>query len=224
MLNEKYNFVTSINQMGNATGNDSDMEGESHIIKVFEEACISLSHERRPQYTMIEMGAANAYYSLLFRHIVGKEKCINFMVEPIQWRCEMGRNEFKKNNCWGIFYENGVGKKWEWNTETSDVASITIKEIMEKNRLDNIDMLHCDIDGSELEMLLADRDVFESAKIKYVFLYTHVGEPLFPPKLHEQCKDFFHKLNYDLIYEWRFRDNTSFPETDDSLVYRRKKI
>lgn len=210
--------------MGSVTGNDSNMLGESHIIKVFEEASLSLLHENQPRYSMIELGAANAYYSLLFRHIVGKDKCINIMVEPIHWRCDMGRKEFETNNCSGIFYERGVGKKWEWNAETSNVSSITIQEIMEENKLDNIDVLHCDIDGSELDMLLANRIIFESTKISYVFLYTHVGEPLFPPRLHEQCKDFFDKLDYDLIYEWRLRDNLSFPATDDSLVYRRKKI
>lgn len=213
-ITEKYGFKVSLNQFGKPVKSDFFEKGETEPIELFEKEALELGLQNKPMSSMVELGSANAYYSLLFKHIVGRDRTLNIMVEPFRWRMELGEKEFAANDCKGIFYNAGVGKAWEWDNKTEKVPTITLRTIMLNARLSEIDFLHCDIDGSELEMLQDNRKTFEAGKVRWAFIYTH--ESLVRKGFHDECKHFFDGLNYDLKHEWVCKEKT----TDDLLIYR----
>jgi len=213
-ITEKYGFRVSVDQFGKSVHPTFFERWETVPIELFEQEALELKIQNKPISSMVELGAANAYYSLLFKHIIGKDRTLNIMVEPFRWRLEMGEKEFALNNCKGIFYNAGVGKAWKWDNKTSKVPTVTLKLIMLNAHLSEIDFLHCDIDGSELQMLQDNRKTFEEGKIRWAFIYTH--ESLVKKGHHDECKQFFNDLNYDLKHEWFCKER----KTDDLLVYR----
>jgi hypothetical protein len=214
-ITEKYGFKVSVDQFGKTVSPYHFDCGETGPIELFEKEVNELKLENKPMSSMLELGSANAYYSLLFKHIIGKDRSFNIMVEPIPWRCRLGMKDFELNNCKGMFYNCGVGKDWHWNGKTFKVPTVTLKSILRDTKLSEIDFLHCDIDGSELQMLQDNKEIFELGKVRWAFIYTH--ESLIRKGFHNECKQFFDGLNYDLKHEW----NCVRRMTDDLLVYRR---
>jgi len=58
-----------------------------------------------------------------------------------------------------------------------------------------IDLLHCDIQGDEVEMLIAEAGRFNRSMIDYVFISTHSMNG------HNQCTDLLIQYDYHIIAE-----------------------
>lgn len=195
---EKYNFRVSVDQFHNLVDCRFEDASEKLIIDYFETICLELKNENKQLYSMIELGSNQCYYSLLFKHILGKQNTINIMVEPSEKNLAIGKSQFDINSCEGIFYHNGIGNNLTlFLTEDvkTNVNSITIQEIIKSNDLKTIDVLHCDIDGSEKIFLNENENDIKNCIFSYIFLMTHTES------LHEFCKAKLLEHKYNLIAE-----------------------
>jgi hypothetical protein len=183
------------------------------VLEYFEGCCLHLKNKQKSSYTMIELGSNWSYYSLLFKHIIGKDKTLNIMVEPIDDSLELGKMHFELNNCEGIFYKRGVTEYMEYYDKQIKLDLITLNEILENNKIDQVDLLHADIDCSEVKMLNLNIDFFKNRKAANVFILTH------GVSYAEECKEIFNSLPYKLLKEFPFGTQGG----DGLLIYNLKR-
>lgn len=204
---QKYGFKVSVNQFHQPVPEDYQDTSEQILIDQFELIVQSLSSEDHPPYSMLELGSNQCYYSLLFKHILGKDKTISVMIEPHLDNLNVGKAEFAANDCDGIFYHASIGSEWVLKGTRLDTTEVTLNELIDHNNLTKFDVIQCDIDGSELIMLESNVQFFTDCRARYIFLATHSSE------LHSKCRDFFANLNYSLIL-----DHPSMDVGHDSLL------
>lgn len=194
-ITQKYNFKVSINQFQQPVSEHWWDASEQLLIDFFEKTCLELKNLNKTNYTMIELGSNQCYYSLLFKHILGKNITTNIMVEPFKTHYDVGQKQFELNNCTGIFYNNSIGTSWENFRSTFDVEPITLNEILKEQDISEVDIIQCDIDGSEHYMLDINSDFFINKKAKYLFLGTHSTE------LHNNCKQMLEQYGYNILLD-----------------------
>lgn len=199
-ITEKYGFQVSINQFHQPVDKNWWDESEQLLINCFEQACLELKQTNRCNYAMIELGSNQCYYSLLFKHILGKRNTTNIMVEPYKPHFEAGKTQFELNRCNGRFYNNSIGKLWAAYQTTFDVEPIMLNKILQEQGISKVDIIQCDIDGSEQCMLDTNLNFFINKRTKYLFLATHSTE------LHNYCKTFLENVDYKVIMDHPYND------------------
>lgn len=213
-ITSKYGFKVSMNQFGQPVPSDHHDESEQILIDKFEEYTVGLKSKGRSNYSMIELGSDHAYYSLLFKHILGVDVTTNIMVEPFTEHMERGKHHFNINGVDGHFIDKCVNTSWVLKGTTFDTDVVTLKELLDQHNINDLDVLHCDIDGSELNMLITNTDVFDKQLINYVYLLTH------SPDLHKDCKSFLLEKKYELLLDHNIQD----VGYDSLLIFKRPTI
>jgi len=193
---EKYGFKIHKNQHKVAVPPTWEDSLEKDTIDLFEACCLNLKNRNNKLYTMVELGSNWCYYSLLFKHIIGKEKTLNIMVEPVEDSLQLGKDHFTLNSCEGIFYKKGITNTMEYYDKIIKLDFITLDEILKQNSLTHLDILHSDVDGNEIELIEKNIDFFKEGKAKNVFILTH-GD-----NCSSKCKEFFNQFPYSLIAEF----------------------
>lgn len=197
---KKYNFKIEIDQFGNSFQNqDFYDKSEEILIQKFEKVAEIIKSYNQNQYSMVELGCNQCFYSIFFHSIIGKDNTKIILVEPYKPFLQRGLRNLSINNLDIEIVNKCVGKK-KWIGQSPDyefdVDLISLKELIEDS---DIDFLHCDIDGSEIEMLHENRDVFLSSRFKVIFILTHDVDS--DVSTHQNTKDFFSFTDYRLIYE-----------------------
>jgi hypothetical protein len=139
---------------------------------------------------MIELGSYWSWYSIWFSKFVKNSKV--FCVEPDENNIKVGIKNFVLNNLTPNFIKGKVSNK-DFNPYTFFV----------EKKINNIDIVHCDIQGYELEMLEMIQPYLVENKIKYIFISTHSN------KLHYDCINFLEKNDYKILCSCDF-DNQTF--------------
>ncbi len=142
--------------------------------------------------TIVELGAYWAFYSMWFSQKIKDAKA--FCVEPNRTHRDIGIDNCKRNNIDAKFMSGGIGSK---------PGQKTVIEIMKKEGIDYIDILHADIQGSELEMLQDSVSLLDEQKINYLFVSTHTQD------LHISCEKLLEEHNYRIVASADF-DNETF--------------
>ena len=130
--------------------------------------------------TMIELGANWAFYSMWFQKEVPNAR--NFMIEPDPENLNRGVRNFRLNDFNGQFLRGGVGP-----------GAQGLRQFLTQAKIEYIDLLHADIQGAELHLLEAIRDLLDARKVGYIFISTHSQE------LHEQCTEFLVGCDYLIL-------------------------
>ena len=210
--NVKYNFKVVTDQFGySVTENFYDIH-EIEMINRFEEVCLKLvENEDKLVFSMIELGSNQAYYSLLFHKILLKysKVPVNILVESNVDAIPRGIKHFEMNNCIGKFFNSIIGNMDTVKrlphllklNEESGIKISTLTNIMLQENINYLDVLHCDIDYAEYDMLMTSKEVFQNKQIDYIFLATHGAE------LHQKCKQFLLDCGYNIIFEHDDMDN-----------------
>ena len=155
--------------------------------------------------TMIELGAYWSFYSMWFNKDVKNAR--NYMIEP--WTLEHGINNFKINNLKGKFFQYYISEKPGIHHDGSKI--ISIDSFVKDQNIDFVDLLHSDIQGSELEMLQGAINTLSEGKVGYIFVSTHSNE------LHKSCAGFLEKLGYSQVCSANLDETYSY---DGLLVYK----
>jgi hypothetical protein len=210
-ITEKYNFKVSMDQFGNTVSSNWYDDTELIMLEAFEQAILGLPN--KDHYTMVELGANQAYYSLLFKSILGKDKTTNIMVEPYEPYIHRAKHEFDLNSYKGIYINRGIGTKCQILGHSFDKPTTSLDELIKEFEIKELDCLQCDIDGAEFLMLEGANNSLTEGKINYLFVATHFGIDK-----HEEFKNKMNKFNYELILD----KPNKIVGGDSLVIYKRK--
>ncbi len=184
------------------TGHNSYYEDFSNVLVLnrgvhepLEEFCFqeTLKKVRKQKPSMIELGSYWAHYSMWFQKEFPDGNC--FMVEPDSSRLEAGRSNFVANNfSKGQFIHSKVSN-----------YDFRLDNFYKEKRLEEVTILHSDIQGWELEMLDGAKSFLDAQAAKYIFLSTH-GQ-----KIHEEAIKTLESYDYTIEVSSDFDNHsTSF--------------
>ena len=140
--------------------------------------------------TMIELGSYWAHYSMWFlREKLGAK---SICVEPHESFLQIGQNNFLINGFEGTHINAEIG-----------IHGLTVEEIFQSEGLKHLDILHCDIQGAELEMLAGAERLLASKMVNYVFISTH------SELLHEKVVIKLMEHNYRIEVSSPFDEHTT---------------
>jgi hypothetical protein len=133
-----------------------------------------------PKGVILELGAYWGFYSMWFCGEVPEARA--YLVEPLPANLDFGKRNFALNGFKGDFTQAYVGRKAGVSPDGTKV--IGVDEFMQEKGLEKLSILHCDIQGFELEMLAGAENAIQGGKIDYYFISTHSAE------LHAACEAF----------------------------------
>jgi len=149
---------------------------EPNQIKLFYKVLEDIKSDKP---VMLELGAAEGYYSLIFENYYkGNRESLNICLEVVPHKCE----QIKSNLPAAKVYNGYAG---EWDTTDGDYINISsgtglekikkysLKEIINDNDINVYDILHVDIQGGErglIEELMED-NLYR--KFNNFFISTH---------------------------------------------------
>ncbi|WP_316759835.1 FkbM family methyltransferase [Pedobacter aquatilis] len=148
---------------------------------------------------MIELGSYWAFYSMWFLKETKGGKA--FLFEPDMNNLNFGISNFEINNFVGDFNLAMIGKKLNLS---SLPPVLNIDFIMEDKKIDFLDILHCDIQGFECQMLEGAVQTLSNKKVGYIFISTHSNE------IHDICVKFLLKLKYLILFDCNLEETYSF--------------
>ena len=154
--------------------------------------------------TMIELGSYWGYYSMWFNHSI--RNATNILVDSAANHLDVGKKNFEINNMSGTFENMFVGADNEANNTSVD-------DIIKRNNLDNVDIVHADIQHAEYNMLIGSRNAIASKKIKWFFISTHNAG------LNELCNKYLVKNGYYILESIRYPKKPSI----DGLIVAKLK-
>jgi hypothetical protein len=130
---------------------------------------------------MIELGSYWAFYSMWFhRRVIDAH---NYCVEPNLANLHVGMMNCRINQIDGIdFTQASIGHQ-----------QLTVCQLVQQKHINQIDLLHSDIQGAELEMLQDAIPLLDSQQITYLFVSTHSDQ------LHYDCMALLQQHHYRII-------------------------
>lgn len=138
---------------------------------------------------IIELGSYWAFYTTWFLKTFPSGK--GFCVEPESEGLKIGKQNAEKNNVFPTFKQGFISH-----------AHISVPKLFQEYSLEKIDILHCDIQGYEVEMLQDAASLLQNKQIKYLFISTHSNS------LHTECLNILRHYNYRIIGGADFDDET----------------
>src|SRR5262249_30610806 len=140
--------------------------------------------------TMLEIGAYWSYYSLWFLLNHPKRRAI--AIEPSPYCLEIGRRNAELNGCSIDFVQGFVGGTGPelapfdvGGGEIHALKRIDVPSLLRDRDVAYLDILHCDGQGCELDLLVSCGDLLKAHKIGFVLLSTHILPNLPDPLLHQ---------------------------------------
>ena len=170
---EQFNYL-----LKNIPWNDEQLQ-----VDFFVKALDDIAESKKDKPLMIELGSGGidgSYYSLLFEKYFNYN-CDIINTEPrkylIDWAKEKWNGKHLINTkfyiCYhGVLMDNCSIAEGQ-SFDKDNIPCLKIKTIWEENNVDKVDMLHCDIQQAEIEVLqeLLEEDLLK--KIHYYFISTH---------------------------------------------------
>lgn len=169
--------------------------------------------------TMIELGACDAYYSLIFNKFFSDKNVKNYCIEISKEFLEIGKRNALNNDCKNIEFINaGIGEINKTSVHVlcdgmDTVDMYTLSDFIKNKNIDFIDVLHMDIQGTEISVLedITRNDLFK--KIRYSFISTHHQDGIFGPSYHA-C----HKILENVSKKIHFTDEHNGGVGDGLIV------
>jgi hypothetical protein len=157
---------------------------------------------------MVELGAYWGFYSMWFHKEVQNPTC--YLIEPVMGGLRYGQRNFAMNDMVGKFVQAYVGAS---TSEAGEgIPVVCIDDFAAEHGIKQIHILHADIQGAELDMLLGARRSLEASLVDYLIISTHTNE------LHTHCLSFLVEHGYAIISE----ANTSQSYSVDGVIVARR--
>lgn len=169
-----------------------------------------LKSQKKPNYTMLELGSFWAFYSMWFKKDL--PTTTNIMVEPEPFNIGCGLRNFNLNGFAGTFINSFVSNS---KRNEANQSYVSVDSIFSDYNLNYIDIVHCDIQGHETDMLTGAINTMQKAKIGYFFISTHSND------LHSHCIRTLNKNNYLILASANMEETYSF---DGLIVARHSSI
>ena len=141
---------------------------------------------------IIELGAYWAHYSMWLKKKFPEAKC--YLIEPDLKNLECGKNNFTINNFEGEFINNSI---------QSSERGFQLDVFASEKKLTSINILHCDIQGYEVNMLEGVKFIFENQIVDYAFISTH------SEAIHKRVIEKLEKFKYKIEVSSGFDNHTT---------------
>lgn len=160
-----------------------------------------------PKATMIELGGFWSYYSLWFlQGFAGERQSV--VVEPDTENLRVGRLNAQLNDGAIEFINAAVGaeplhhRKFACeNGARVTIPQVTVPGVMERCNIQTLDILHCDIQGFETEVLLSCRSLLAEGRIRFCVISTHAAAISGDPLTHQRCLKFMQDAGGRILAE-----------------------
>lgn len=164
----------------------------------------------RPGGVMIELGSYWAFYTMWFRQVVPEAH--NYCIEPNYLNLQVGIR-----NC----QHNHLDASVDFTQAVVDHQHLHVSDFANQKKITQIDLLHSDIQGAELEMLTDMIPLLDQKKIHYLFISTHSDQ------LHADCLRLLQQHQYRIIAQADYEHETfcfdgiivACPTDDQTLPY-----
>ena len=156
-----------------------------------------------------EVGSFWAWWSLMFRKKYPNGK--NILVEFAKAQLLCGEKNFEINEYDFVSYHAGMCIEHSSQRGVEDLGSnVSLQEIIENNKLSIIDVLHMDIQHSELEAVKDIIPFLSEKKILNIVVSTH------SQFIHIELLNIFTENGYEIVWytEWN---------GDDGQIYARPR-
>jgi FkbM family methyltransferase len=151
-----------------------------------------LAHLLPEDATMIELGSNWGYYSAWFLKDRPDRRAI--LVEPDPANRAVGERNLALNGLTATVLEGTVGARAcpasLFETERSGLRSIpcfSVPSLLADQDMAAVDLLHCDTQGAELDVLTGSLDLFAAGRIGWIMLSTHVHQISGDALTHQRC-------------------------------------
>ncbi len=158
---------------------------------------------------MLELGSWWSYYSLWFQKEIKNAQ--NYMIEPDPNNLEVGRRNFALNGMEGShFFNFAIGKEsidsiiyrcYESDNVERPIQVVSVDDFVAHEEIRYIDLLLCDIQGFELEMLEGAIHCIEERKFRFMLISTHHHEISKDPLMHQKCLMFLQDHGARILLE-----------------------
>ncbi len=143
----------------------------------------------RPGGVMVELGAYWGFYSMWFARTVPDARCV--LVEPAAENLVLGKANFRLNGLAGDFVRAGIGAKSGYLPGLGPMTCVD--DLVADHKLGQIDILHCDIQGFEGDMLRGAARTLAARQVRFAFVSTHTNA------LHTECRAALVAHGFDII-------------------------
>ena len=143
------------------------------------------------QPIMIELGCFWALWSIIFRKKFPNGKTI--ILEGDKNKLDVGISNLNKNNIDILkYYHNTISRDFSDSSFNPKVNDIGLDKIIIENNITHIDLLHADIQGSEIRLIDDIIILLSSRKISNIIIATHSTE------IHNTILDKLSSINLEL--------------------------
>jgi len=172
--------------------------------------------EERSNLTMIELGSNDAFYTVLFNKFFENKNPTNVCVDLCKNFYELTVHNCTVNNCKNTFFEYAsvgtVNEPYFNNLALHEpslvgeysTVKLSLTDIINKYNLNKINILHMDIQGSEVSVL---REILDKKiEVEYIFVSIHSNESaaVGEDNVYLQCKNLLNKLKVNYIFDSEF--------------------
>ncbi len=130
----------------------------------------NLGREPGP-FTMMELGAYWGFYSAWFKKALPSSRTI--LVEPVWENMQFGRKTFALN---GFETESIRALVSDSYVHDRKLPTVSLPWLMDHFQLQQLDLLHSDIQGFETHMLEGASQLLQEGRIRVAFISTHTEE------------------------------------------------
>lgn len=159
-----------------------------------------------PEAKMIELGGNWSFYSIWFLSSSAERQSIVLEPDPAYLRA--GKENAELNNVRPTFFNAYVGETSmppsPFLTESSGevvIPCISVPELIETAGWKILDILHCDTQGAELDVIRSCIPLFQKNMIKWVVVSTHVHHISGDPLTHQRCLSLLKQLGANVVVE-----------------------
>lgn len=137
--------------------------------------------------TMIEIGGYWSYYSMWFLQNRPDRRAI--IVEPDTTNLALAEKNLALNNLKAELVRGYIGQTYAHliSGAASPPPAIDVPDLLAAKGLTFIDLLHCDAQGAETELLESCEALFRAGRVGWLFLSTHGAAITGDPLTHQKC-------------------------------------
>lgn len=155
---------------------------------------------------MLELGGWWSFYTLWF--LQGHPRRRGFVVEPDPSHRALGEANARRNGLAPMFMAGFAGASASppvpFVTESGErvtIPRLSPASIMAEHGLDRLDLLHCDAQGAELEVLQGCAGAFAARRIGFAVVSTHHWSISGDPLTHQRCLELIKRCGGQIIAE-----------------------
>lgn len=220
-INEITNLL-NINNFNFAEGGVFHEEGQ---VNIFFDILKDINTES-PK--MFELGSYESFYSIVFNKFFKNKNVTNVCLEICKSCLDIGVQNSTNNECKNMNFEYAsVGETnlgiYNGTTQFKDLEisdkKLTVKYLFDFYKIDVLDVLHVDVQGSEGSVL--EEIQKEKLKINYFFINIHddnITNNFYGYSVYEKCKQILDTFDVDYIY-----DNRIYGGYGDGLIVAKTK-